>query len=84
MRRDVSTGSTGATWVAPKFSYILTQFQPGGGGSMPTIGMVAPEFCYGYVPVVRLSLKGVLILNDGLTFILPRILYELYNKFFEY
>ena len=77
MRRAVSTGATGATWVAPKFSYILTQFQPGG-GSMPTIGMVAPEFCYGYVPVVCSSL------NDELSFILPRILYELYNKFFEY
>ena len=45
---------------------------------MPTIGMVAPDFCYGYVPVVCSSL------NDELSFILPRILYELYNKFFEY
>ena len=29
--RDVSTGSTGATRVAPKFSDTLTLFQPGGG-----------------------------------------------------
>ena len=28
--RDVSTGATGATAVAPKFSDTLTLFQPGG------------------------------------------------------
>ena len=31
--RDVSTGATGATAVAPKFSDTLTLFQPGGADS---------------------------------------------------
>jgi hypothetical protein len=31
--RDVSTGATGATTVAPKFSDTLTLFQPGGADS---------------------------------------------------
>ena len=31
--RDVSTGATGATEVAPKFSDTLTLFQPGGADS---------------------------------------------------
>ena len=41
--RDVSTGATGATAVAPKFSDTLTLFQPGG-QILPTIGAVEPEF----------------------------------------
>ena len=41
--RDVSTGATGATPVAPKFSDILTLFQPGG-QNLHTIGAVTPEF----------------------------------------
>ena len=41
--RDVSTGATGATAVAPKFSDTLTLFQPGG-QILPTIGVVAPKF----------------------------------------
>ena len=32
--RDVTTGATGATPVAPKFSDILTLFQPGHSGKM--------------------------------------------------
>jgi hypothetical protein len=31
--RDVSTGATGATTVAPKFSVTLTLFKPGGADS---------------------------------------------------
>ena len=52
--RDVTTGATGATAVAPKFSDTLTLFQPGG-QILPTIGAVAPKFsswlrpCYLYV-----------------------------------
>ena len=42
--RDVSTGSTGATEVAPKFSDTLTLSPPGGGQILPTIAEVAPEF----------------------------------------
>ena len=42
--RDVTTGATGAIPVAPKFSDILTLFQPGGGRILPTIGAVAPKF----------------------------------------
>ena len=34
--RDVFTGATGATAVAPKFSDTLTLFQPGGADSAPT------------------------------------------------
>ena len=55
---DVFTGATGAIWVAPKFSDSLTLFQPGGGGFMSTLGMVAPEICYGCVPVARFSIKN--------------------------
>lgn len=51
---------------------------------MATLGMVAPEICYGCVPVARFPIKYVWFLNDELTFILPWILYELYNKFFKY
>ena len=46
--RDVTTGTTGATTVAPKFSDNLTLFQPWGyitlpgGQILPTIGAVAP------------------------------------------
>ena len=55
--RDVFTGATGAIWVAPNFSDSLTLFQPGG-GFMSTLGMVAPEICYGCVPVARFSIKN--------------------------
>ena len=41
--RDVSTGATGATAVAPKFSDTLTLLQPGG-QILPTIAGVAPKF----------------------------------------
>ena len=45
LSRDVSTGATGATAVAPKFSDTLTLFQPGEGGQiLLTIGAVAPKF----------------------------------------
>ena len=40
--RDVSTGVTGATVVAPKFSDTLTLSQPGGGQILPTIAEIAP------------------------------------------
>ena len=41
--RDVTTGATGATEVAPKFSDTLTLFQPGG-QILPTIAEVEPKF----------------------------------------
>ena len=41
--QDVSTGATGATRVAPKFSDSLTLFQPGGVRFCPTIAEVAPK-----------------------------------------
>ena len=41
--RDVSTGATGATVVAPKFWDTLTLLQPGG-QILPTIAEVAPKF----------------------------------------
>ena len=40
--RDVSTGATGATAVAPKFWDTLTLSQPGG-QILPTIAEVAPK-----------------------------------------
>ena len=43
LSRDVNTGATGATKVAPKFSDTLTLFQPGG-QIQPTISGVAPKF----------------------------------------
>ena len=42
--RDVSTGATGATEVAPKFWDTLTLLEPGGGQILPTIAEVAPNF----------------------------------------
>ena len=43
--RDVTTGATGATEVAPKFSDTLTLSPPGGGGQiLPTIAEVASKF----------------------------------------
>ena len=42
--RDVSTGATGATEVAPKFSDTLTLSPPGGGQILPTIAEVASKF----------------------------------------
>ena len=43
--RDVSTGATGATEVAPKFPGALTLPSPGGGGQiLPTIAEVEPKF----------------------------------------
>ena len=42
--RDVSTGATGATEVAPKFSDTLTLSPPGGGQFLSTIAEVASEF----------------------------------------
>ncbi len=41
--RNVFTGATGATAVAPKFLDTLTLFQPGG-QILPTIGAVALRF----------------------------------------
>ena len=41
--RDVSTGATGATAVAPKFLDTLT-LSPPGGQILPTIEEVAPKF----------------------------------------
>ena len=41
--RDVSTGATGATAVAPKFSDTLTLYPPGG-QILPTITEFATKF----------------------------------------
>ena len=42
--RDVSTGASGTTSVASKFSVTLTLFKPGGGGQiLPTIAEVGPK-----------------------------------------
>ena len=41
--RELTTGATGATAVAPKFSDTLTLSQPGG-QILPTIAEVAPKF----------------------------------------
>ena len=51
--RDVSTGATGATAVAPKFSDTLTLSPPGGGGRFcPPSQRSQLNFPRGYVPAV--------------------------------
>ena len=51
MLRDVSTGATGATEVAPKFSDTLTLSQPGGGRFCPPSQRSNLNFPQDYVPV---------------------------------
>ena len=51
--RDVSTGATGMTGVAPKFSGSLTLFQPGV-HIQPTISAIAPKFSLWLRPCVSL------------------------------
>ena len=62
--RDVSTGSTGATEVAPKFSDTLTLSPPGGGGGqiLPTIAEVASKFSLRLRPCWLLSIWIISIL----------------------
>ena len=48
--RDVTTGSTGATEVAPKFSDALTLSQPGGGRFCPPSQRSNLNFPQDYVP----------------------------------
>ena len=47
--RDVTAGATGATAVAPKFSDVLTLFQPGGADSAPPLKRSHHKFPHGYV-----------------------------------
>ena len=54
LSRDVSTGATSATLVAPKFSDTLTLCQPGG-KILPAIAEVAPKFS----PQLRPCLENV-------------------------
>ena len=54
--RDVSTGATGATWVAPKFLDTLTLLQPGG-QILPTIGTVAPKLTLWLRPCTELGVN---------------------------
>ena len=53
--RDVSTGATGSTAVAPKFSDTLTLFQPGGGRFCPPLARSHLDFNRGYVPEIALN-----------------------------
>ena len=48
--RDVSTGATGATEVAPKFSDALTLSPPGGGRFCPPSQRPHLNFPCGYIP----------------------------------
>ena len=60
MFRDVSTGATGVTRVAPKFSDTLTLFQTGGGRLCPPLARSHLKFPRGYVPGV----SAVLVESD--------------------
>ena len=66
--RDVSTGTTGSTAVAPKLSDTLTLFRPGGGQILPTPGVVAPTFSPGLRPCTACrqgTLQIMLVLDVG-------------------
>ena len=52
--RDVTTGTTGATTVAPKFLDTLTLFQPGG-QILPTIGAVSPKLTSWLRPCIKFN-----------------------------
>ena len=54
--RDVSTGTTSATAVAPKFSDTLILFQPGMGRFCPPPALLHLNFPCGYIPVVNTNL----------------------------
>ena len=53
--RNVFTGATGTTAVAPKFSNTLTLSQPGG-HILPIIGVVAPKFFSWFCPCLVIKL----------------------------
>ena len=51
--RDVTTGATYATMVAPKFSGYLPRSPAGGGGGRFCPPLQRSHLSYGYVPEVR-------------------------------
>ena len=67
--RDVTTGATSATEVAPKFSDNLTLSQPRGGRFCPPLQRSQLKFSCGYVPdIYQLSLDSsiyILIFFSG-------------------
>jgi hypothetical protein len=67
--RDVSTGATGVTEVAPKFSDTLTLYPPGGGGRFcPPSQRSHLNFPCGYVPGYHINaIKADELVKNGPT-----------------